>query len=144
EHRDLALGLARLEAVPVAHRDSCRVVAAILEAFEAFDQKAARLAFTYVANDSAHKNPSVSVTRSMRLTATAIAERAHVLPYPTEPRRSPARSVPCRTAEREPTGRTRRAAAHLEYRPSRREMPREVLGTRYPNLRSVGRACPSR
>jgi hypothetical protein len=45
----------------VAHGDSCRVVAAILEAFEAFDEKAARLAFTYVANDSAHKNPSVSV-----------------------------------------------------------------------------------
>ena len=57
EHRDLAFGLARLEAVTVAHCDSCRVVAAILEAFEAFDQKAARLAFTYVANDSAHMNP---------------------------------------------------------------------------------------
>src|SRR5437764_3739739 len=92
------------------------------------------------------ENPSVSVTRRVtrhaRPKADANVSPALAPPRQTAPQQLPARSVPCPTAECEPTGLATTAEAHPEYRPTHRETPSAKQGRRYPNLHSAGPACP--
>src|SRR6185437_16226192 len=87
EHRDLALGLSRLEAVAVAHRDARRIVAAILEALEALDQQAGGAAWSNVPDNSAHSGVPWKVRSASRLVplhACSVAERVERGPRPLD------------------------------------------------------------
>src|ERR1043166_7948035 len=80
EHRDLTLRLSRLEAMTVAHRDSGRVVATILEALEALDQHWCRDPRSNVSDNSTHGvDPVSGVTRQARPAVFSSAVRARAL-----------------------------------------------------------------
>src|SRR5689334_2736148 len=77
EHRDLAFGLSCLEAVAITHRDSRRIVAAILEALESLDEHWCCDPGSNVSDNSAHgSRPFLSVTRGYAPSASnGILER---------------------------------------------------------------------